>query len=96
MFPTTSVPNDPTTAQLKGEARNTHTKALPKFNIKGTLFHDAEASQNKFEMYDTSIPNDITLLAMCDIVPPLPLFIMEVLECICNHKSLKFVKVGTG
>jgi hypothetical protein len=95
-FQTTSVPNEPTTAQPKGDARNTHTKVLPKFNAKGTYFMMAEASQNKFETYDTSIPNDITLLAMCDIAPPLPLFTTEVLERIRNRKSLKFVKVGTG
>ncbi|KAF8221110.1 hypothetical protein L208DRAFT_711228 [Tricholoma matsutake] len=93
---TTPVPNQPSTPQPKGEARSTQTKATPKFNVEGTLFHDAEASQNEFETYDTSIPNDITLLAACDIAPPLPLFTTEALERIRNRKSLKFVKVGTG
>jgi hypothetical protein len=83
----TPVPNEPTMAQPKGEARNTHTKATPKFNVEGTLFHDAEASQNKFETYDTSIPNDVTLLAACDIAPPLPLFTTEALERICDCQS---------
>jgi hypothetical protein len=92
---TTPVSNESTTAQPKGEARSTH-KATPKFNVEGTLFHDAEASQNKFETYNTSIPNNITLLAACDIAPPLPLFTTEALEHIRNRKNLKFVKVGTG
>jgi hypothetical protein len=75
---------------------NTRIKQSSKFNIDGTLFHDAEAAQNKFETYDSSIPNDITLLAACDYTPPLPLFTTEALECIRNRKDLKFVKLGTG
>jgi hypothetical protein len=71
-------------------------KISTKFNIEGTLFHDAVAMQNRFETYDSSIPNDITLLAACEYTPPLSLFTTEALERIRNRKSLKFVKLGTG
>lgn len=71
-------------------------KISTKFNIKGTLFHDAVAMQNRFKMYDSLIPNDITLLTACDYTPPLSPFTTEALEHIHDQKGLKFVRLGMG
>ncbi|KAF8236577.1 hypothetical protein L208DRAFT_636427 [Tricholoma matsutake] len=44
--------------------------------------------QNRFETYDSSIPNDITLLAACEYTPPLSLFTTEALERTRNRKDV--------
>ena len=71
-------------------------KGITKTTITGTLFHDAEVTNNKLAPFDSSIPNDITVLAACKQSPPLSLFTTSALEQIRNRKGLKFVKIATG
>ena len=91
------VNTDPTTREPPTNPMTTSTaKNIAKTTITGTLFHDADVSNSKLAPYDSSIPNDITVLAACKQSPPLSLFTTTSLEQIRSRKGLKFVKIATG
>ncbi|KZP08860.1 hypothetical protein FIBSPDRAFT_964404 [Athelia psychrophila] len=60
------------------------------------LFTDSIAEPNVHLPFDTSIPQDIIVLAQCHRSPPLSLFSRECLDRIRNASNITYIKIGTG
>jgi hypothetical protein len=59
------------------------------------LFPDKQAAKG-LKSFESTIPNDITILAECEHSPPLSLFTPLALKHICNSWNLKYIKLSMG
>lgn len=98
----------PLIAMLKGRAAETTNLDQPSVNRaespssraglleEDILFTDSIAEPNVHLPFDTSIPQDIIVLAQCHRSPPLSLFSRECLDRIRNASNITYIKIGTG